>query len=291
MQAVDVLSLGAVLLFDMLILLFWGRIPAPGTVLLKCTLGGVAYFAATAAYRRTKIVPLRWLIRTASVQLLYAHLFLVSLPMQLILVRRWQDLALLRFEQGIFGVQPTVWLERFITPPLTEWMFFAYVIYLVLYPGLSALIFAKRGEAAMEDYLFNLAAVNLTCFLFFFVFPVAGPMYFQSEAYSVPLRGGIFAAIGEYIRANIHEIGGNLPSPHCAVATVMWILARRYVRPAFYILAPVILSLYVSTFFLRYHYVSDSVAGVLAGAFVILAAPGLMKAWNAALGRERRRTP
>lgn len=290
-QAVDVLILGAVLIFDLLIVMFHGRIPAAGTLLLKNTLTGAVYFAATAAFRRVKSGPLRWLIRTASVQLACGQLFMIAMPMNLILVRSWQDPALLRFEQGVFGVQPTIWLERFITPALTEWMMFAYVIYLVIYPGLSALIYIKRGEPAMEDYLFNLAAVNLTCFFLFFAFPIAGPLYFQPEAYTVPLRGGLFASIGEYIRTNIHEIGGNLPSPHCAVATVMWGFAYRYVRPAFYALAPVILSLYLATFYLRFHYVSDSVAGILSGAFVILAAPGLLKAWNAALGREGRRTP
>jgi membrane-associated phospholipid phosphatase len=249
-------------------------------------LSGAAFFAATAVYRLVKIVPVRWLIRTASVQLLLAQLYLMSGPMQLILVRNWQDPGLLRFEQGVFGLQPTIWLERFVTPALTEWMMFAYVFYLVIYPGLGALILARRGEAALEDYLFNLALVNLSCFLFFFVFPVAGPLYHMPEAYSVPLRGGLFAAIGEYIRANIHTIGGNLPSPHCAVATVMWAFSYRYVRPAFFALAPVIVSLYVSTFFLRFHYLTDSLTGILTGALVLFAAPRAMRAWNTAIERR-----
>jgi membrane-associated phospholipid phosphatase len=51
----------------------------------------------------------------------------------------------------------------------------------------------------------------------------------------------------------------------------------------FYALAPVILSLYVSTFFLRYHYMTDSVVGILTAVFVILSAPSLVKAWNSAV--------
>lgn len=290
-QVVDALILGAVLLFDLLIILFPARIPAAGVLLLKTTLTGAVYFAATAIHGRVRSGALRWLIRTASIQLACGQLFLLALPMQLILVRSWQDPGLLRFEQGLFGVQPTIWLERFVAPPLTEWMMFAYVFYLVIYPGLSALIFVRRGEPAMEDYLFNLAMVNLSCFILFFVYPIAGPLYHMPEAFSVPLRGGFFAAIGETIRANIHEIGGNLPSPHCAVATVMWAFAYRYVRPAFYALAPVILSLYVSTFFLRFHYVTDSLAGILTGAFVILAAPKAMRAWNSAIERREQKTP
>ena len=288
LQAVDALSLGTVLTYGLLIVVFRGRIPGAGPLLVRTALIGVLYTAATALHRRLRRAPLRWFLRTFSVQLLYAQIYIIALPMQLILVRGWQDPDVLGLENRLFGVQPTVWLERFVTPPLTEWMMFAYVAYLAIYPGLSALIFVRRGEQAMEDYLFNLAVVNFLCFLLFFVFPIAGPLYFQPGAYSVPLRGGVFTAAGEYIRTHIHKAGGNLPSPHCAVATVMWILAHRYVRPAFYVLAPVILSLYVSTFFLRYHYLSDSVAGILTGAFVILAAPGAMGMWNRAIDRSKR---
>jgi hypothetical protein len=290
-RAVDALILSAFLLFGLLITVFHGRVQGPGALLLRTMVSGAVYFAAVAAAGRAKRAPFRWFLRTAAIQLLCAQLFLISQRMQLIWVPTWRDPALLRLEQSVFGVQPTVWLQRFVTPALTEWMFFAYVIYLVIYPGLSGLIFAKRGEAAMEDYLFHLAVVNISCFLLFFVFPVAGPLYFRPEAYAVPLQGGVFAAVGEYIRKNIHEIGGNLPSPHCAVATVMWALSYRYVRPVFYALAPVILSLYVSTFFLRYHYVSDSVAGILTGVLVVLAVPGLMKLWNAAVEPKPRTVP
>jgi membrane-associated phospholipid phosphatase len=290
-QAVDALCLGAILLFDLLIVLFRTRLQGWAPLLLKNTLVGAVYIVATAVCGRLRFRFLRSIIRTATVQLTFGHLFLASLPMQLIFVPRWQDPALLRFEQGIFGVQPTIWLERFVSPPLTEWMMFAYVFYLVIYPGLSALIFFRRGEPAMEDYLFNLAAVNFVCCLFFFFFPVAGPLYFRPEAYTVPLRGGFFAACGEYIRANIHKIGGNLPSPHCAVATVMWLMARRYVRWSFYALAPVILSLYVSTVYLRFHYVTDSVTGILTGAFVIWAAPAMLRFWNAAIEGRGPKTP
>ena len=60
----------------------------------------------------------------------------------------------------------------------------------------------------------------------------------------------------------------------------MWAMAYRYHRPSFYILIPVVLSLYVSTFYGRYHYVTDAVVGVVV-AFVALAiAPALMKLWE-----------
>jgi hypothetical protein len=286
LQATDAVILGAVLLFGLLIAIFRTHIAAPGGLLLRLAGWGALYVGSIYLDPKLHNRVLRFLLRTGAVQILCAQLFLIAQGMQLIVVRSWQDPAVLRLESAVFGVQPTVWLQRFVTPPLTEWMMFAYVIYVVIYPGLAALIYFRRGEGALEDYLFALAATNVVCFLGFMVFPIAGPLYHMPEAYTVPLKGWFFTACGEYIRHNVHEIGGSLPSPHCAIATVMWVMARRYVRPAFFVLAPVILSLYVSTFFLRYHYVTDSVAGIVTAALILCVAPRLVRAWNAAVGGE-----
>ena len=283
LRAADAVILGAIFLFGLLILIFRSRVPDPSGLLLRTGAWGAAYIASIYLHPVLKNRVLRFFLRTGAVQLLCAQLFLIAQRMQLIIVHHWQDPAVLKLEAAVFGVQPTVWLQKFVTPPLTEWMMFAYVIYLVIYPGLGALIYFRRGELALEDYLFTLAVTNVVCFLGFLVFPIAGPLYHMREAYTVPLKGGFFTACGEYIRRNLHEIGCNFPSPHCAIATIMWMMARRYIRPAFYALAPVILSLYISTFFLRYHYLSDSVVGILTAFLVLLCSPSLVKAWNSAV--------
>ncbi|MHB8053944.1 MAG: phosphatase PAP2 family protein, partial [Candidatus Aminicenantales bacterium] len=208
-------------------------------------------------------------------------------PLQLLVWGSWQDRTVLAAEQAVFGVQPTLWLERFISAPLTEWMMFSYVIYLVIYPLVAGLIYFKRGERALEDYLFTLGFVNLACDLGFILYPVAGPVFYMPEAYSVPQTGWLFTSLGYFIRAHAHEAGGSIPSPHCSVATVMWAMSHRYVRRWFYILAPIILSLYVSTVYCRYHYISDSIAGIALGIIAILAGPPIVRAWNRRADRRR----
>lgn len=285
----DIVILGGVLIFDVLTVLYHRRVPDAWTWTIKIALAGAIYFGAAALYNRLLHPAARFFVRTAAVQGMCAYLFVAVLPLQLIWWTTWNDAAVIRLEHGVFGLQPTVWLERLVSPALTEWMMFCYVIYLAVYPGLGALIRAKRGEGAMEDYLFTLAATNIVCFLGFIIYPVAGPMKFMPEAYSVPLQGGLFTAIAESIRVNIHGIGGTIPSPHCAIATVMWAMSFRYVRPAFYVLAPVILSLYISTCYGRFHYITDSVVGIVCGLAMFLAAPVLGRAWNAAAARRRER--
>jgi membrane-associated phospholipid phosphatase len=68
----------------------------------------------------------------------------------------------------------------------------------------------------------------------------------------------------------------------------MWIMAWRYHRKSFWVLSPVVISLYASTFYGRYHYVTDAVAGV-AVAFIALAlAPWLMRLWDRLVAQPAR---
>jgi membrane-associated phospholipid phosphatase len=112
------------------------------------------------------------------------------------------------------------------------------------------------------------------------MFPVAGPMRHIGDLHTVPLHGYFFTAVSELIRGRVHTPGGTIPSIHCAAATIMWWTAYRYSRPAFFVLAPVILSLYVSTVYGRFHYVFDVLVGIAAAFLTMALGPILIKAWN-----------
>jgi hypothetical protein len=287
-QVTDAAVLGSLLLFAILILVFHERIADPMILLARTGFWAVVYVGSIYLLPLMRNRILYFLVRAGAMQILIYELFLICQRLQLIWVHHWQDDALLGWEKGIFGVQPTVWLQRFISPPLTEWLMFTYVLYVFIYPALGALIYFKRGERPLEDYWLTLVLVILACSIGFMIFPIAGPLHHIAAAYSVPLKGGFFTAWGENIRTTIHEIGSNLPSPHCAIATVMWLMSYRYVRTAFYVLTPVVISIYVSTFFLRFHYLSDTVAGILTALIVIIVAPAFPRAWNAFARRGRK---
>ena len=286
LQITDALLLGGMVFQAAVFLVFAGRMDRPLLLAGKNAALAALYILSVHVQPRIKSRLPWFLLRTASVQLLFAYLFEATHPLQLLLSNGWQDRTVLAVEQSVFGVQPTLWLERFISPALTEWMMFAYVIYLVVYPLVAGLIYFKHGERALEDYLFTLGFVNLACDVGFILFPVAGPFFYMPEAYTVPLKGGLFTYLGEYIRTHAHLAGGSIPSPHCSVATVIWLMSYRYVRPWYYILAPIILSLYAATVYCRYHYISDSVAGIALGVFAIRAAPAMVRAWNRRAARR-----
>ena len=124
---------------------------------------GVAVLISAAVTPRIRRPLPVFLLRTATVTLSYAYLFGAVAGLQLILHGRFQDDLVLAFERSLFGVQPTLWMERFITPSLTEWMMFCYVIYIPFYPLLCAILWVKRGEEAAEECFFTLGLANVLC--------------------------------------------------------------------------------------------------------------------------------
>lgn len=278
LQITDVLVLGTLAVFSILALLF--HVDGWQGLLMKNLGVGVLFIAAVSVTPKIRNRFWRFLVRVASITLSYAYLFGAVASLQLIFHSDWLDYLVLDFEQYVFGVQPTLWLQKYTTPWLTEWMMFSYVIYVPMYPVLCGIIYFTRGELPMEEYFFALGLTNVLCDIGFILFPVASPLYYVPEIYTVPLDGYVFTYLGELMRSQLHYAGGSIPSPHAAAATIMWVMAYRYHRPSFHILTPIILSLYVSTFYGRYHYLTDAVVGILVAGVALALAPLLMRAWD-----------
>jgi hypothetical protein len=278
--ATDGLILATLALFTALALVFFQRVEGWWLLVLKNIGVAIVYLLLNEFSRKVDRKFWKFLLRVASVTLTYAYLFGAVDKLQLILHGRWLDEYVLDGEQFFFGVQPTLWLEQYISRPLTEWMMFSYVVYLPMYPVLCGIIYYLRGDLAMEDYFFTLGFANILCDIGFILFPVAGPMATIGKLYTVPLKGYVWTYFGELMRSHVHYVGGTIPSPHAAAATIMWMMAYRYHRPTFYVLTPIVLSLYLSTFYGRYHYVTDAIVGIVVAFVAIALAPKLMQAWD-----------
>jgi membrane-associated phospholipid phosphatase len=284
--ATDGLILATLAFFSLLAIIFFNQIEEWWMLVLKNIAVAAAYIIFNRFSEKATKKFWRFFLRVAAVTLTYAYLFGAVDKLQMLIHGQWMDDYVLDFEQWVFDLQPTLWIEDYISKPLTEWMMFSYVIYVPMYPVLCGIIYYIRGELAMEDYFFTLGFTNILCDIGFILFPVASPMYHIKQLYTVPLDGWVWTFLGECMRKYLHFAGGSIPSPHTAAATIMWIMAYRYHRPSFWILTPIVLSLYVSTFYCRYHYVTDAVVGI-AVAFIALAiAPSLMKLWDRIVERR-----
>ena len=192
----------------------------------------------------------------------------------------WFDESLISLERGIFGVNLSFWLERCVTVWLTEWMMFAYFAYLPLLVIVAIVLFARAGEQAMDAFLFALSLGSGVCFVGFILFPVAGPRYWLAGQYSAELSGYVFRFLTRLMEDYGHFPGGSFPSPHSTFGTIMLLLACKYHRPTFWLILPVILSFYAATVYGRYHYLADTLSGILLGAVVVWLAPRVNALWE-----------
>lgn len=259
----DAICSGFTGLLLLLTLAFPERIPGWRPLAVQLGIAFTLYTAVSWVLRRMRESLAAVVLRTAAVVALLSFLFGAIANLQHVLVGGWMDDTLLEFEHAVTGVNSAYWLQRFVGPVVTEIMMFAYVIYVPMLPGVALLCYRAGGARAAYDYLLHLSAVNVLCNIGFILFPVASPLYHNPRLYTVPLKGWLLTWCGEWIRDHAHYAGGSLPSPHCAASSIMLAMLYRYDRRSFWVALPIVLILYVSTVYGRYHYASDAVAGIL----------------------------
>jgi len=173
-----------------------------------------------------------------------------------------QDRLLASIDAAIFGVQPTVWLERAIEPGLTGFLSFCYVCYFFFPPTLGFVLYFRRELGPFRDMMLSVVIACFLGYMGYLLVPAVGPKYFLSGLYNVGLDGN---AVGDAVIFTVDALKpitrDCFPSLHTALTTVVLIYAWRYSRLLFWALLPIGLGLFFSTIYLRYHYFIDVVAG------------------------------
>lgn len=177
------------------------------------------------------------------------------------------DHFITNFEKALLGVHPSVWLERFANPVVTEIMKISYNSYYWLGPVLGISLYIKGDLIPFRRTLFSIVTAFFISYIGFFLFPVIGPRYALSHLYKGPLEGYVVTALQDFIMevGDIH--GGCMPSSHVAVALVVLLLAWVYRKRMAVWMTPFVTMLCISTVYNRYHYASDVVAGIAVGLF------------------------
>jgi len=275
---IDFLAVGFLCLLLGLVLIFPSRVAGSGGfVIAKLCVAAASYLFAAFWIRRSRNAGWVLFFQTISVLGLSLYLFAQSLAFQQLLHDRWFDREVIALEKSVVGVEAAVFSQQVLHPVLTEWFMFSYVVYIPLLPLLVWICYRAGSIGAGYEYLLNLLVVYLICYAGFILFPVAGPMEYYPDKFGVPLEGGIFTFLGNWLREHVHAKGGCLPSPHCAAATVMLVTAMRHRRAFGFILVPVVVSLYGSTVYGRFHYLSDAITGIAVALFVLAVIPGVVR--------------
>ena len=174
------------------------------------------------------------------------------------------------------GHDPTVLLERITFPLLTEVLQIAYASFYFLPFTLCLLLYFKRSPL---DFHINASTILMGFYLSYigyYLLPAIGPRFTLNHLQSFPLSGVL---IFNFLRNSLNIAEGMMrdccPSGHALVSLLTILLARRYHRtffPAATLWGALIIS---STVYLRYHYVTDIIAGVILGLIVYAYGPSL----------------
>ena len=181
-------------------------------------------------------------------------------------VGEWQDRHILAFESAVFSDPPTVWLSRFASPLVTEALAIGYFSYYLMLPGVALVLYRRRDIAAFQGVMAAGVLAYLICYGIFVVFPTEGPSQTLRHFHTGGFSGGPFWAVVALIQATGGVHGNAFPSAHAAGAMVALLFAWRYVRPLAVLLLACVILMCVGAVYLRYHYASDMIAGLVVGA-------------------------
>jgi membrane-associated phospholipid phosphatase len=206
-----------------------------------------------------------------------------------------QDALLIGIDRAIFGTDPTVWIGRFASPPLTELFEIAYASYYFILLAVGVELFIRKDRGRFAYALFVIVYGFFLSYLGYLFVPAVGPRFtlhdFSAIAKELP---GLY--LTEPIRAFLNagesiprEDMSNairfvqrdaFPSGHTELTLIALYLATQFRLRSRYVLYFFGSLLIVSTVYLRYHYVIDLIGGALFMLGAIWTAPKLFAWWE-----------
>jgi membrane-associated phospholipid phosphatase len=196
------------------------------------------------------------------------------------------DAHLIAVDHAIFGVHPTVWMERLINPLLTGLLQFAYISYYSIPVSLGVVLIARGRFGEFEEALFGILLCFYLSYVGYLLVPAIGPRFTLSHLQTADLQVSPFI---ETIQDTLNALEKNktdaFPSGHTAVSLMSLYYAwKEREKILFAGLIPVVTGLIISTVYLRYHYGIDVIAGIALTGLTIALAPGLRRLLSAVSG-------
>jgi membrane-associated phospholipid phosphatase len=196
----------------------------------------------------------------------------------LLVVTHDRDQALMAIDQRLFGCQASLVLQRIVTPWLTAWMVCAYWFHIVNIPLVACFLYIWRPRERFREMMSGLMVVSFFGLLGYLLVPAIGPMFTMRNQYTVPLYQSLSMFNRDFDFTDFARIRRDVfPSLHVGISFVVWLYAYRNSKKLFWFLAPLILSLWFSTVYLRYHYMIDVVAGFILAPLCFLLANWLFR--------------
>jgi membrane-associated phospholipid phosphatase len=227
------------------------------------------------------------------------------------------DPGVFELDELLFGGHLDVWFQHLVTVPETfrllgrtfrlgtteAFAFFYDSLY--LYPVLIGMIlYFRRRTFEFRSFMLAFVLAGYVGYAGYVAVPVVGPMFYYPGLYQVDLYTGAgrekleaapatdasddstvsFYLLSQKLSAR-GSWGGSTPrncypSLHTAWGVILLIFAWRHLRPLFWVIVGPLAMLIGATSYLRYHYLTDVVAGALLAVAMAALTPRLEAAWR-----------
>jgi membrane-associated phospholipid phosphatase len=175
---------------------------------------------------------------------------------------------------AIWHANPTVWLERFQAPNLTEFLEIVYALFVPAVLLVPVILWAKGRFKEFRYGAFLIAFGFLVSYVGYMFVPARGPRYLLAPLQHVPLEGRWFF---HWTRSTLDQLESAhydcFPSGHVELTVLAWWMSRQISKRLGWAYFAYTLCIIFATVYLRYHYTVDLAAGALAAALLIRGAP------------------
>jgi hypothetical protein len=181
-----------------------------------------------------------------------------------------RDAALLAWDLRLFGQTPAVLFDRIVRQWLTDLLSVAYSSHLVL-PPLVAFVWYRRDRRVFRAFLLAVMLSGLLGAIGYLLMPAVGPAVAFPGLFVNELRGFLYGPVSSVLD-KVRAPRDVFPSLHVGISTIVLVFSARLGRRWLYALLPLIVGNWISTLYLRCHYLVDVFAGwAVAGLAIALA--------------------
>jgi membrane-associated phospholipid phosphatase len=224
------------------------------------------------------------------IMVIFKELFFIVDPIQGVIYDRYLIIA----DQAMFGGNPADFLYKFSNKILTELLQLAYVSYYFLPIILGYELYKKKETLKLEYLMFLVIFGFFLSYLGYLSFPAVGPRFtiynFANLDKELP---GLFLThfLRDYINSGegisphtLHPImiveRDAFPSGHTDITLLVIYLSVIFKASTKKFILPTGILIIFATVYLRYHYVSDLIAGTLFMIFTVWSGKYLFNAWQ-----------